>query len=88
MLEFVLSMRVEGVVKLFWRPFVVTDAVAHVILLFEMEHRRLRTEQGWRPVLLFQISGNRKGQRGTVMDVCCWASGRFFFFFGKPFQAG
>ena len=35
-------MRVEGVVKLFWRPFVVTDTLENVILLFEMEHGRLR----------------------------------------------
>ena len=35
-------MRVEGVVKLFERPFVVTDALAHVMFLFEMEHCRLR----------------------------------------------
>ena len=37
-----LSMRVEGVVKLFQRPFLETDAFAHVIFLFEMEYRRLR----------------------------------------------
>ena len=35
-------MRVEGVVKLFYRPSMVTDALAHVIFLFETEHRRLR----------------------------------------------
>ena len=38
----VLSMRVEGVVKLFQRPFVVTDAPAPVMFLFETEHRHLR----------------------------------------------
>ena len=35
-------MRVEGVVKLFQRRFVVTDALAHVIFLFAVEHRCLR----------------------------------------------
>ena len=39
--EFVVSMRVEGGVKLFQRPFVATDTLAHVIFRFEMEHRRL-----------------------------------------------
>ena len=34
-------MRVEGVVELFLHPFVVTGARAHVMFLFEMEHRRL-----------------------------------------------
>ena len=42
MLEFVLSMRVKGVAKLFQRPFVVTDALAQVRFLIEMEHRDLR----------------------------------------------
>ena len=37
-------MRVEGVGKLFKRPFVEADALARVIFLFEMEHRRLRLE--------------------------------------------
>ena len=37
-------MRVEGVVKLICCPFAVIDALAHVIILFEMEHRRLRLE--------------------------------------------
>ena len=35
-------MRVGGVVKLFQRPFGGADAQAHVIFLFEMEHRRFR----------------------------------------------
>ena len=35
-------MRVEGVVKLFQLPFVVTDALARVIFLFVMERGRLR----------------------------------------------
>ena len=43
MLEVVLGMRVEGVARLCsYRPFVAPDALAHVIFLFEMEHRRLR----------------------------------------------
>ena len=39
-------MRVEGGVELVQRPFVVTDALARVIFLFEMEHRRLRSIWG------------------------------------------
>ena len=35
-------MGVEGVVKLFLRPFVIADAPAHVVFLFETEHRLLR----------------------------------------------
>ena len=35
-------MRVEGAVKLFQRPFEVTDASAHVMCLFQTEHGRLR----------------------------------------------
>ena len=35
-------MRVEVSLHCFSRLFVVTDALAHVIFLFEMEHRRLR----------------------------------------------
>ena len=38
-------MRVEGVVKWFYRPFEETDALPHVIFLFEMEHHRLRLQK-------------------------------------------
>ena len=43
--DLTLCMRVDLSSKLLQRPFVVTDVPAHVIILSEMEHRRLRLQK-------------------------------------------